>query len=327
MSRRGRLIALALAGALVAVPAAADPPPWSVGVTDAAKAAAQGHVDAGNAQFLAGKFVDALAAYRAALAAWDHPAIRFNVVRCLIQLDRPVEAADELKLALRYGAAPLDDAVYAEAVTYDKLLANQIGELTVTCAQRDVAVTLDGVALATCPIEISRRLRPGAHQVVGTRPGYLTEAPTVIVLGGEPTRLALTLAPLAASARVVHRWSPAVPWLVFGGGLVVAGAGGLVDLSAAADAASYDRYVAQHCAERACDRDLELAAVAALETRAAQKSVIGTGLVVVGAGAAVTGAVMLYLNRARTVSDAPPRVTPTVTPTAGGVVLSLAGDL
>src|SRR3954469_25031644 len=112
-------IAVAVAVIGLAAPAHADTPPWSVGVTDAQKAEAQKNLDAGNALFLDKKYAEALEKYRAAVAAWDHPAIRFNIVRCLIQLDKAVEASDNLKLALKYGSAPLEEAVYTEALSYE----------------------------------------------------------------------------------------------------------------------------------------------------------------------------------------------------------------
>jgi hypothetical protein len=58
--------------------------PWSRGVTDAAKAQAQALLEEGNALIVQNLFREALAKYEAALAAWDHPAIRFNMVRALI---------------------------------------------------------------------------------------------------------------------------------------------------------------------------------------------------------------------------------------------------
>src|SRR5436190_14285543 len=67
--------------------------PWAVGVSAEAKITAQGHLERGNALFLERKYSEALEAYRQALAAWNHPAIRFNMVRCLIFLERPVEAS------------------------------------------------------------------------------------------------------------------------------------------------------------------------------------------------------------------------------------------
>src|SRR4051794_24436830 len=99
----------------VATPALAEDA-WSVGVTVEQKATAQKLLEEGNARFVERDYATALQKYQAAVAVWDHPAIRFNMVRCLIQLDKPVDAADNLKLALKYGAQPLEEAVYNEAL-------------------------------------------------------------------------------------------------------------------------------------------------------------------------------------------------------------------
>ncbi|MDB4956155.1 MAG: hypothetical protein JWO36_3724, partial [Myxococcales bacterium] len=102
---------------------AEDVPPWAAGVSDAHKKSAKTLLDSGNVLFLGHDYVAALEQYKQAVAAWDHPAIRFNIVRCLIQLDRSLDAFDNLQLALKYGAAPLEAAVYNEALAYQKLLA------------------------------------------------------------------------------------------------------------------------------------------------------------------------------------------------------------
>src|SRR5258706_3322048 len=88
--------------------------PWSQGVSAEHKAAAKKLLEAGNVAFLERRYNEALDLYKRAVAEWDHPAIRFNIVRCLIQLDRPVDATENLEAALKYGATPLEDAVYAE---------------------------------------------------------------------------------------------------------------------------------------------------------------------------------------------------------------------
>ncbi len=294
------------------------PQPWVVGVTDAQKAEAHARLDAGNALFLDKKYAEALEQYKAAVAAWNHPAIRFNIVRALIQLDRVVEAADNLKLALAYGAAPLEEAVYAEALAYEKLLANQIGELVVTCTQPGVRVTLDGQPVATCPASETRRVVPGRHQLVGTRTGLLTKSTEVIAVGGHPVTAAIELARPESAARIEHRWPGYLPWVVFGAGFGVAGIGGLLDLAAKSDRDSYDLVVAQRCTTSTCTPS-QLADVQHLKDSAHAKAILGGSALVVGGAAIATGAVMLYLNRGRTVY-------PDVAPIAGGgAAVSLSG--
>lgn len=221
-----------------------SPAPWSVGVTDAKKAEANRLLERGNTLFLEKKYSDALAAYRSAVAAWDHPAIRFNIVRCLIQLDRPVEAAENLATALRYGAAPLEDAVYTEAVAYDKLLKKQVATVSIACRQRGVSISLDGQPIATCPATTSRQLSPGRHQLLGTGDGLLAKATEVVLAGGETQSVEVTLIPIPrASTGVGARALGRVA--LYGGGGLLAVAGGLGFWAWR----SYHAPFPQHCTE------------------------------------------------------------------------------
>jgi tetratricopeptide (TPR) repeat protein len=325
------LAALVACSALAAPrPARADDAaqPWAAGVTDAQKAAAQKLLDAGNALFLDKKYADALDRYQQAVAIWDHPAIRFNIVRCDIQLDRVVEATDNLQLALKYGAAPLEEAVYAEALAYEKLLAKQTGNVDVKCSQPGVKVTLDGQPLVTCPGTEARRVAPGNHQLVGVKVGFVPQTTEVIVLGGKHADVALELVPLDKAGKIVHRWPGWVPWVVFGGGLAVAAMGGVLEGVAEGDFHRYDDEVGVLCptgckaGEGAGDKNL---AQLASEKQSAQRwNDAAVGVLVTGVAATATGAVLLYMNRGRTVY--PDAVLPVVTPLpAGGGMASLVG--
>ncbi len=292
---------------------AADPapPPWVAGVSEQQKARAHERLDAGNALFLDHKYAAALLEYQQAVAAWDHPAIRFNIVRCLIQLDKPVEAFDNLTLALKYGAAPLEQGVFAEATTYQKLLANQIGELEVTCSQHGVAVSLDGRSLLTCPGTKQTRVVPGEHQLLGTKAQFVTTTIEVVVLGGKQQRQTIELVPVARTAKITRRWGQWLPWTVFGGGLALTGLGALIELKASSDFAAFDRMIQRDCAKGCTAVDYGTRDTARTENR------IGVGFLTAGAVAVAAGGVMLYLNRARTTYPTEIDVRPTQ---AGGVV-------
>ena len=204
---------------------------------------------AGNALFLEHKYAEVLESYKQAIAEWDHPAIRFNIVRCLIQLDRAVEASENLDAALKYGATPLEDTVYAEAIAYQKLLANQTGELEVSCEQRGAVITLDGQPLAACPSHETRRIATGRHQLVGALTGFLTKTQdvVVVVVGSSHERAQVVLLPLGQAARVVHRWPTWIPWVVFGGGLAIVGTGALVESIASSKITDFDRALVRDC--------------------------------------------------------------------------------
>ncbi len=313
-------ISLCVACMLFGGVARADVQPWAVGVSDARMHDAETKLEQGNALFLKREYKEALALYREAIASWDHPAIRFNIVRCLIQLDDPVEAAENLELALKYGAAPLEKPVYTEALSYQKLFASQIGDLEISCAQEGVRVSLDGqVVIERCPGKLARRMKTGTHQLVGEKPGFLTSTERMKVVGGEHDTVELTLVPLAKAAKVEHRWAVWKPWVVFGGGLAVLGAGAGLDFLASRAMSAYDREVSFVCAANACmlnDPRLPSKSAAAHEADAAY-AVMG-----VGAAAAIAGAVMLYVNRGKTVYE---KSTIDVSPTEGGVTLSYRG--
>ncbi len=291
------------------------PAPWSVGVSDAQKAQANRLLARGNALFLEKKFAEALAEYRDAVAAWDHPAIRFNIVRCLIQLDRPVEAADNLRTALRYGAAPLEDAVYTEAVAYEKLLRKQVADLSISCEQAGVTVSLDGKRVATCPGVATQRVAPGKHQLLGTADGLLPRAQELVLVGGESQAIEVTLLPIPKSTSGLRPRSLGKAALVGGGGLVIV-AGGLGIWAWR----SYRAPFPEHCTESPIGgRPLcDMTGADALD-RARQVGNVATVVGGVGLAAVVAGAVVMwrYPRSERTV---------TLTGNGDGAAVSLGGS-
>lgn len=293
--------------------ARADTAPWSAGVSEAKKAEANRLLERGNALFLDKKFADALVAYRQAIAAWDHPAIRFNIVRCLIQLDRPVEAAENLAIALRFGAAPLEASVYTEAIAYEKLLVKQVATVTIACTQPGVTITLDGQRVASCPATASQQLAPGRHQLLGTGDGLLARATDIVLAGGETRAVDVTLLPIPRSSTGIGARTLGRVALYGGGGLLVV-AGGLGVWAWR----SYHAPFPDHCTESPdggrpfCDpsgaSDLD---------RARLVGNVATIVGGVGIAAAITGAIVLWRS---------PRAEHPVTVTTSGTGVALGGS-
>ena len=306
---------------LAAAPAHAEDPmaPWVAGVSEDNKAAAKKLLAQGNEEFLEHKYAEALATFQQAIAKWDHPAIRFNVVKCLIQLDRPVEAAENLDLALKYGPAPLEESVYADAMNYKKLLASQVGEIEMQCTQEGVHVSLDGQPVLDCPGSNARRVKPGHHQVVGVKAGLMTTTSDAVVVGGTTEHVAIQLVPASRGEMLVHRWPTWIPWVVFGGGLALAGTGVLLDEVASAKMNDYDRALVRDCGTTGCGPGHPLPqADSDLRSTANTFSAIGTTTILAGAATVITGSVLLYMNRGRIVyRDVE------VSPTHGGAALTL----
>ena len=306
-----------------AAPARAEDP-WKVGVSERQRRDAQVLLEQGNALFFEKKYPEALKKYEEAVATWNHPAIRFNIVRCLIRLERLTEAYDNLEKALEYGAAPLEEAVYSEALNYQKLLEKQIGHLDVSCTQAGARVSLDGQTLiASCPGKASQRVKPGTHQIVAVQEGYLTKTIDAKVVGGEHDSVDVKLVPLAGAARITRRWAVWKPWVVFGGGLALVGVGAGLQFISSSNLDSYDRQITASCALHACDPKSE-PAKSLLEDRdrALRENRIAIGMIAAGAGATILGGVLLYMNRSYTVYE---KAHVEFTPTSGGARVSIGG--
>lgn len=320
------LFALALAAApAVAQPAAPTETPWSRGVSDEAKARAQALLEEGNALIVQNLDKDALAKYEAALAAWDHPAIRFNMVRALINLDRPLDAQDNLERALAYGAEPLGAEVFAEASTYQRLLAQQIATVTVTCDQPAATVTVDGEPIGACPGAHPLRLRVGPHTIAGDGVGLIATTRREGLAAGANPEIAIHLRALVDVTVTRTRWAAWKPWAVVGGGAVLGGAGAALMLSARGLRDDYQAALLRECGELACSPDQLPVGTADLLDRARFRDRLGVATAIAGGAAIVAGVVLVVMNRPYTVVERDAGLA--ITPTAGGLTVGVRGAL
>jgi len=93
----------AIAGAGAGRARAEPPTPWARDVPAAQQERARALFEDGNQLFAQQAHGPALDRYRAAVALWDHPMIRFNMAVTEIRLDRVLDAAEDLQAALRFG--------------------------------------------------------------------------------------------------------------------------------------------------------------------------------------------------------------------------------
>ena len=203
--------------------ARADDKPWAAGVSKVEQQLAFAIYNDANTDFTESRYAEALAKYREAVKHWNHPAIRFNMAVSLINLERPVEAYEHLEAALKYGAAALGDDAYAKGLAYKQKLDAELARLRVTSDVDGVDVTLDGQPLIHGRGDVTRRLVPGEHQVVATKPGYLTQT-TKLALASGAERVHLVEL-VAIPEKVVHRTNTAPAWIVVGAGGALALAG------------------------------------------------------------------------------------------------------
>jgi hypothetical protein len=291
-------------------------PPWSVGVTAEHRDAAQHLLDEGNEQLLGNHYKEALASYRDAIALWDHPAIRFNMVRALIALDRFVDAADNLDKALAYGQGPLTDDVYREAISYQHLLASSIATLEIHCDQPGVEVAVDGVRALDCPGTTTQRATPGAHAVTAAKPGHMPRTWSLSLSPGKPTRVDAQLEKMVAPvARDPHRWALWKPWSVAVGGVALVAAGGILEAAASSSFAAYDGRVASGCGGTTCSTNDPT--LTSDNSRGKLENELAVAAWIAGGAALATGIVLIGLDRPREM----PLVAPVATPGGGGAVV------
>lgn len=329
-------LTLALAAAVAVSPIAHAGPadgargatPWSKGVSEAAQRRALALFQDGNVYFEQAKYTDAVSRYEQALAAWDHPNIRFNMAVCLINMRQPLVAWDHLQRALRFGDAPLGKRLYAEAQTYVAVLEASLGELRVRTHQPEVKVTVDGQTILTGDGKRTLKLLAGKHQLVASGPGLATDTRALDLTAGKAVELDLELgAPEVKVERENYerRWGWWAPWAVAGSGLVLGAVGAAVYVSARADIRSYDQDLAALCPAGCKPSDIP-AELSGRATTARRKSGIGIGVMAGGGAFVIASGVMAILNRPRKVEERRPTPELSVAPGYVGVGLRLAWD-
>lgn len=243
-------------------------------------------------------FLEAARAYRKAIAVWDHPAIYFNLAIAQINLAKPTDAYASLQEGTRHGAGPLGNERHERALAYMETLRKRLSRVRVVCEQRDVQVSLDGKVLFTGPGSRETIAQAGAHQLVASKEGYLTESRFVVSPAGERTEVTLRLRKPGEMVPV-RRWPVWKPWAVIGGGAVAMLGAGLLDWRSSEGFADYDEQFFQLCREGGCVKQMLPADLRSqLSGARAQQWVARVGYGMAG-GALVAGAVLLYVNRER----------------------------
>ena len=279
---------------VIAAPAhaQADDKPWAAGVSAENQKAALDLYNEGAKAFGDAEYKDALATYTRALALWDHPAIRYNIAVCLINLDRPVDALDNLEHAMRFGAAPLGPELWRQAQMNQKLLAARVAEIEVS-AEPGAVVSLDGKPLEGS----SQRVLTGDHQIVVQKPTYQTETRAIRLNPGDHVTIKIELKPIAVARTLHRRWSRWLPWTVLGGGAVVAVVGVPVRFAAGSSLDRYDAAVTADCPHGCIAGTPAAQNVMDLKSHADAQNTAAISLFAVGGAIAATGFVMVILNQ------------------------------
>jgi hypothetical protein len=295
----------ALLVALVAARAAAEPAelergtaasegPWSQGVPEESRRAADELFRAGNVLLRESISVSAAARYREALRRWDHPNIHYNLALALMTLDQPLETHAHLVAAMRYGPEPLQHDRFEHARNYLALLEKQLARVTVRCDVAGARVALDGEDLFTPPGEHEALVRAGRHTLTASKDGLVTNQTARMLVGGQRAVVDLKLRTFEEMTTYRRRWSAWIPWSVVGSGLAVALAGAGLQYGGLQRIDRVDRQSRLLCPAGCASEPPGLASERARGVTLQRAGIAGYA---VGGAALAGGALLVYLNR------------------------------
>jgi hypothetical protein len=289
--------------------------PWAKGVSPQNQESALELFRAANVLVKESIFVVAVEKYRKALELWDHPAIHYNLALALMNLDQPIEVHEHLVAALRYGPEPLENEKFEYARNYKTLVEKQLAKVDITCNTPGATVTMDGQTLFVAPGRYSGLVRPGAHSIVAALQGYLPTDQSRTLLPGETTQLDMKMFTSEDLVRYKRRWPAAMPWLVMGAGLAVAGGGGWLHMQARDDFSAFQAGIVE------CGGCVPVAELASRRSQGNLMQNAAIGGYAVGGAAVITGAVLAFLNQPQSYRIDPGQAaqdTVSITPLLGG---------
>ncbi len=289
-----RVLVLALAFAIAAPAHADDTPPWEAGVSDTDQERANALFGEGNQLFAQLAHAPALEKYRAAIAIWDHPMIRFNMAVTLIRLDRILEAADELEKALAFGDKPFSPELYQQALDYQNLVRRQLAHIEATCELPGTKILLDGKPWFIAPGSKKIRVTGGEHVLVAERKDYMTVTRQLVVAGGSTATEQLHLLPLEKALIVEYpspRW---LPWTVTTASAAVALGGLGLWLKGKSDLDEVDRDFRRECPS-GCSLESQ-PGIADAQDSALFKGKLGVTMMIAGGAGTVTGVLWTLFN-------------------------------
>lgn len=268
--------------------------PWAEGVSQENQQKALKLFREGNGLLKDSLFGQAAGKYREALEFWDHPAIHYNLVLALLNMDRPVEVLEHLEKAMAYGPEPIDPEKFEQAKNYKRLTESQLTHLVVRCELEGAVISMDGQELFTAPGQYEGFVRPGPHSIVAKKEGYMNNEISPALIAGGKAEYDMVLILAADAVEYRRRWAVWKPWTVFGAGIVVAGVGAALHLSGRSAISDYDDQV-----NEAGTNGVDIDKLESQKNSGLRNQKIGVAMYGIGGAAIAAGATLLVLNRAR----------------------------
>ena len=164
----------------------------------------------------------------------------------------------------------------------------------------------------------------GEHQLLATKPGFLTASKTLVFVPGKLTTYEIPHLELKAAFGMGRRWDSWIPWALLGGGGALVGLGAWSYVAAASNFAGYDVGITSRCQNR-CDATT-LAGFSDFrhrKDRAETEQVLVFSLFSTGGAVVIAGAIVLIMNQPR-MQPEPNRTLPVVASIPGGTTVSMS---
>lgn len=272
---------------------------WFEDTTEAERQRAREIFLEGNRLIYVPAFAEAAQKYQEAIDIWENPAFYYNLAIAQINLLQPTAAYQSLQKSLRYGPVPLGQDKYDRALEYMKSLEAQLARVRITCKQPGVEVSMDGRMLFVGPGTYEAVVQPGAHQLVASKEGYLTESRQLVGTPGQESQVELRLR-LATQVLTARRFAVWKPWAVVAGSAVLLGGAAYLDFKTSSDFDEFDTAFHSRCPAGCVDSQLPAEFTDQLSQARTQQD-IALATYAVGGALLATGAVLLYVNRERVI--------------------------
>jgi hypothetical protein len=276
----------------------------------------------GNALVRESLFVQAVSKYEEALTLWDHPGIHYNLALALLNLDQPLRMRAHLIATVAAGEQRVGEDKFRRAEEYLKLVEKQLATLTVEVQEAGADVKFDGSKLFAPPGKSTIVIEPGRHTISVKKAGFEPRDLLIELVPGEKRDTLVKLYRPEEYVRYERRWDPVFPWTTTLAGVGVAVAGGVLYGLGGTQVSDYDARAAEQCGVTGCD------AGAIPGSPEDGRTLQGVGLagLFVGGAVALTGGILIYLNRPMPTRVDPETgkilaLTPRVDPTMTGMTL------
>jgi hypothetical protein len=277
--------------------------PWAAGVSADDQQKALALFREGNQAHNDGLFKKAIELYSDALKHWKHPAIYYNMALSLTNTGQVVDVEAALLESIKYGPAPLEKGKFEHAKQSLLLIAEQLATIEVSCQKAGARVSIDNKEVFTVepgkPNLFKARVKIGKHTFVAEKPGYATGLDAPFIGPGETFRIELKLYTAEELTRYRRRWQAKwMPYAVMGGAVAVGATGFLLSRSAQSSFDDYDAKI-RRCNDMSGNNSGCMVSSSLQDIKDSGNSKRTASFVMYGVAgaAAVTGALLLFLNR------------------------------